>query len=337
MTAVRAEVEEDDRVPVADRRHRRVSIHDDCRRNELVGHLLGVGRAHRLQRARGTAPDAADHRVVGLLDPVPALVAIHRVEATDDRRDPASPGLAQEALQLLQIPERAHGRRVTTIQERVHVDPGDSARPRGLQQAEQVLLRRVHAARADQAHQVQRPSILACRVHRRDQHRVVDQLVPLDGAIDAYQVLVDDPPRADVGVTDLRVSHLPLGEPDGEARAQQLGARHLPREAVEVRRAGQKDGVVLALGADAPAVEDRQEDAVLGSHGPRKVASTGGHVDRYSALRQRTPRGRPGPDGRGPDRGWMPVLEPPWCPARPSLPRRRASGHSTGSVASRSW
>ena len=72
-------------------------------RNELVGHLLGVRRAHRLQRTRGAAPGAAHHRVVRLLDPVPALVAVHRVEAAADRGDAAGAGLPQEALQLLQV------------------------------------------------------------------------------------------------------------------------------------------------------------------------------------------------------------------------------------------
>ena len=53
-------------------------------RDELVGLVLGVALAHRGHRVGGALALAEDHRVIGLLDPLPAVVAVHGVVATDD-------------------------------------------------------------------------------------------------------------------------------------------------------------------------------------------------------------------------------------------------------------
>ena len=61
---------------------------DDGRRDELVVLAARVGRLDRGGRAAARCPLAVDDRVVAALDPVPALVAIHREVAAADRRDP---------------------------------------------------------------------------------------------------------------------------------------------------------------------------------------------------------------------------------------------------------
>src|SRR6185312_2050822 len=86
--AVGTEVEEDDRVTVFDGARRS----DEGRLYELVvlvACVRGLERGKRRLRVKGGF--AGSERVVSALGAVPALVAIHRVVAADDRRDGVGP------------------------------------------------------------------------------------------------------------------------------------------------------------------------------------------------------------------------------------------------------
>ena len=65
----------------------------------------------------------------------------------------------------------------------------------------------------------------------------------LDRLVDAQQILLDDGAGAEVQVPDLRVPHLPLGQPDGLAPGGQRGVGVGAPELVEDRRIRQLDGV----------------------------------------------------------------------------------------------
>ena len=101
---------------------------------------------------------------------------------------------------------------------------------------------------------------LFARVARRE-HGLLVGLVFKEAAVghgvgDPGQVLVDHAARADVGVADLAVAHLPLGQTHGEPRGLELGVRALGKEPVQIRCVRAGDGVGLARRSQAEAVHD---------------------------------------------------------------------------------
>ena len=139
----------------------------------------------------------------------------------------------------------------------MHEDAPDALAPRHLHQRFEMCVLAVHAAIGDEPQEVQR----ACprRMHRADQHLVVEELARLDRAVDPDEVLVDDASSPEVRVPHLAVPHLPVGETDGETAGVQLRDGELPGELVDVRRSLQGDGVPLAAGGIPPPVEDGQQ------------------------------------------------------------------------------
>jgi uncharacterized protein YrrD len=65
---------------------------------------------------------------------------------------------------------------------------------------------------------------------------------------------------------NLGVSHLAFGETDGETAGLELSEGHLLSDAVQSRRSLLEDGIVCPLRADAPAVEDGENDPVRRLH-----------------------------------------------------------------------
>ena len=107
--------------------------------------------------------------------------------------------------------------------------------PGQLEERVQVLLVAVHAAVGDQPHEVDRAAGRLGLAHRLEQRGDLEEGAVLDGPVDAHQVLVDDPPGAEVGVADLGVAHLPLGQSDGETGGPQRGRRVVAHQRVHVR------------------------------------------------------------------------------------------------------
>jgi len=106
----------------------------------------------------------------------------------------------------------------------------------------------------------------AARLHALGErpHRAELPEAPVGEAVgDAHEVLRHHAAGAEVQVAHLGVAHLSLGEPDGAAARREEGpGRPLP-EPVPDRSAGELDGVALALGAVAPAVEDDEDHPSL--------------------------------------------------------------------------
>ncbi len=110
----------------------------------------------------------------------------------------------------------------------------------------------MHAAVGDQPDEVDALGAL----QRGDQRLVAGERAVGDGVVDALEVLAHDRSRAEIEVTDLGVAHLPRRQADVLAAGAQLGVRVLGPQPVHDRRVGLRHGVALALGRQAPAVED---------------------------------------------------------------------------------
>ena len=127
---------------------------------------------------------------------------------------------------------------------------------RDVDELQQVVQRRVDAARGRQAHQVQ---VLAAGLGiavRRLDLRILQDAVVGTGAVDLHQVLIHDAPGADVQVARLRVAHLSVGQPHIAARGLQLGVGIVRLQVVHVGRGRLCYRVALPLVADAPAVQN---------------------------------------------------------------------------------
>ena len=119
-----------------------------------------------------------------------------------------------------------------------------------------------------------------------------------DRDVDAREILVDDPPGADVEVADFRVAHLAFRKSDAELgrvdRRMRAGGEQLP----PVGRIGARDRVVGRVLATAEAVEDQQHDPAHVASGAR-CRGGGGRVggvrcalvhDRCGGGRRNAPR-----------------------------------------------
>ena len=72
--------------------------------------------------AIGTLAGAADDRPISSFDPVPALVAIHRIVAAADRRDPQIAKAGYVVLKLLHVGNSRFGRRIASVEKGVDGD-----------------------------------------------------------------------------------------------------------------------------------------------------------------------------------------------------------------------
>ena len=154
--AVAAEVEEENAVAVGDERPR--FLHADERGHELVGFLLRVLALHRGHDVVGVGPLAEENQLPRELDALPAVVAVHRVVAADDRRDFARADFLQLGLKLGQVMLAAGRRGVAAIEERVdeNLVRRDARVLRDLDQRVEMFLAGMDAAVGKQAPEMQR-------------------------------------------------------------------------------------------------------------------------------------------------------------------------------------
>ena len=266
-SAVGTEVEEDRDVPRGDP----VVIADHRRHDELIRVLPLVGGLDRLGGAGRVQAAGVDDRVVGELAPLPAGVAIHRVVAAADRGDTS--GLAQPALELLQVGAAAVRQGVAAVGEGVEDEVGHALLRGQLDRRLDVLPARVDAAVGDQPEQVQAASrTLAGALAGGEQRLVLEEAAVGDRVVDPRQILFDDRPGAEVEVADLGVAHLAVGQADVTTLGRELRAREAAPEIVEDRRLGERDRVAGSGRRQTPAVEDDQRQRGDGRRQP--AAST---------------------------------------------------------------
>lgn len=105
---------------------------------------------------------------------------------------------------------------------------------------------------------------------QQHQHHHHSPYLALAVEVDAHNVLVDDPPGADVQVAHLGVAHQAGGQADRQAAGVQrqvvalLGAAVL-RELIHDGRFRVGNRIAVHLLGDAPAVDDDQTDGLLRS------------------------------------------------------------------------
>src|SRR5512138_1811711 len=120
--AVRAEVEEDDRITVTEDANRLpLRIDDDARLDELVGDVRGVRSFDQVfRRLRFRVCLALSDRVVGALGAIPALVAVHGVVAATHRADPSDARLGEGLLELADVTRPSGRGSITPVRDDVH-------------------------------------------------------------------------------------------------------------------------------------------------------------------------------------------------------------------------
>ena len=86
-----------------------------------------------------------------------------------------------------------------------------------------------------------------------------EEIPSLDALGDAHQILRHHPPGAEIEVAHLAVAHLAGRKPDGEPAGVEERPRLRGPEPVPHRRVAELDGIALARGAVAPAVEHHEQ------------------------------------------------------------------------------
>ena len=256
---VGAEVEEDHRVAGS-----HALVVGGKRLDELVAArvLLVVG-LNALDRA-GVHGGRRDDDVVGALDALPAVVAVHGPVAARHGGDAGvDAGLGRQVLE--EVAELGHvagtGLRVdvAAVHEGVDANALDAALGGHLGERLDVAHVRVHAARAHEAHEVQGLARGLDVVHGLDEDLVLGDGAVLDGVVDAAELLEHDAAGTDVEVAHLGVAHLAVGQAHVLAGGAQRGVRELGVERVEVGVARAGDGVLIVRRGQAAAVHDDEQ------------------------------------------------------------------------------
>ena len=204
---------------------------------------------------------AVDKGSVGLLLAVPVVVAVHGVITAGDTGDLADAQLVQLGLQVSQEALTAVRVGVTAVHDAVQVDILCAHVLSHFQHAEPVVGVAVDTAGADQTHQVDGLALVDGSLHVLDQHGVLEHLAVLDGLGDKGQLLVDDAARAHVGVADLRVAHLAIGQADSHAGGLDGGHGVVGKDLVQIRFVGGGHGVAVGLiRCPAEAVHDAEHN-----------------------------------------------------------------------------
>ena len=252
--AVGTEVGKDNRVVVADGR----ALGHDDRNHELVGHARVIGSLHCFVRGGRMLADALGNGVIGLLDALPAVVAVHRVIAAGNRGDAADLDRVDLRLQAVDIFDTGLRGRVAAVHEAVEAHLAQTVAARQLEQREHMVDMRVYAAIGQQAENMQggvKPLALVDRAHER---LVGEKVAVLDGLGDAGQLLIDDTARADVGVADLGVAHLPVRQTDIQAGGADIRHRVFRKDLVQVGGVRGLDRVAALFVAVAEPIHDDQ-------------------------------------------------------------------------------
>ena len=114
----------------------------------------------------------------------------------------------------------------------------------------------VHPAVGQEARQVQGGPRFFGVVHGVFQGFVFEEIPILNGFGDAGQLLIHHPAGADIGVADLAVAHLPVGQAHVHAGRADGGAGVLREHLGQVGGLGGLDGVAVGVGVNAEAIHD---------------------------------------------------------------------------------
>ena len=242
--------------------------------DEFIRHTGGVAGLHRMNGVGILYALAADHGVVAGLDAIPALVAVHAVEAALQRCDHSGAEFGAVVAQLPDIARAARGRNIASVEEAVQVHAPDAAVVRHFHHGKDVPDVAVHTAVRQKTEDMQVLAV-CCVVQCCCIDRIFKECPILNGFRNARQILKHDAAGADVRVADFAVAHLPVRQADVQPRSGQLRVRPALQETVHDRGLGHVNGVAVVRLADAVAIENDECDfPVAHSQAPCAVAAT---------------------------------------------------------------
>jgi hypothetical protein len=230
-------------------------VADHRRHHELIEFFVGVRIGDDRRCVGKVRAVRFDDGPIGLLDSVPAFVAIHGVIAARHGGD--RNGFRQRGEETLDVLARGLRWRVAAVGEcvhpRRHAGIGEE-----LGQRRGLILVRMHTARRHQAEQMTGAAAVFEFFDQFHKGRCAIDLAFGDRVVDARQVLHHHASGADIEMPDLGIAHLAVGQADLLAGGAQEAVRAGLPKPVEGRRFGLAHGVVGRVVAPAPAVENDQ-------------------------------------------------------------------------------
>ena len=248
--SVGTEVEEDNAVVRLDC----IAALDDNRNNELVRYLVVVAVLNSRNGAVSLDALAVNECRVSLLDALPAVVSVHSVVTSRNGGNLAHADFVHFLDRLGDIFLSGSRGNVTSVEERVNIYLCETLCLRELKDSVKVSDVAVNAARGHKSHQVETRVVLERLVHSVDDSLVLAELAVVDSLCDSGELLINNSARADVGVTDLAVAHLTVGETYVKTRSADLREGVLAEENVKIGSVCGGNGVSLG-GSNAEAVQ----------------------------------------------------------------------------------
>ena len=247
---------------------------EDHRLQKLIpAGLGGISRGNCFTRGIGAFLSSSEHNgIPGEFVAFPAAVTIHREITTDHCRN-RRPGRLQILCELRQISRPALWRSIAAIRDRMHQHFPASRRLGGSTNGHQMILMTVHSPIADQTQQVQ-PMPLGLGESLL-QYRITRQGILTDGLVDARQVLINNPPRAQIEVPHFTVAHLPGWQTHVLPRAGNFAPRIFLIHHIMKWSFGQQRGIPIFNGpgetvrVDSPTIANDQNYWLLW-HRPRR-------------------------------------------------------------------
>ena len=258
-SAVGTEVEEDGRVALVD-----ALIVGSEGLDELIAArillVVGLDTGHGV----GIGIGRVDHDIVGTLDALPTVIAVHGPITTRDGGNASVAtgllgNLGQESAELAHVASTGLRVNVAAIHKGVDANGLDAMLGSHLDQGLDMVHVRMNAAGAHKAHEVKGLAFGLDIVHSLDEDLVLGDGAVLDGIVDARKLLEDDAAGTDIEVTHLRVAHLAIGKAHVLARSAERGVGVFLVQAIKEGRLGSGDGVLAIGRSQATAVHDDQE------------------------------------------------------------------------------
>ena len=225
--AVGTEVETDHNIAILDERIRLANgIANNDRLYEFVSNTIIVRLRQRCQRIGSMGACAMYHTIVGYFYTLPALVAVHSVEAAGKGGQFAA-GMVQAGLQVRDEFETALRVSITAIGKGMHGKVRHLVFCSKAAEGLQVFDMGMYAAIADEAYEMKCLARRLGGIQGSKENGAAFQLAITNGNVDALQLLVYNAARAQIQVAHLRIAHLPVGQAHGLTAGNQLGMRVL--------------------------------------------------------------------------------------------------------------
>ena len=149
--------------------------------------------------------------------------------------------------QLFQVDAGSVRRHIPPVQKGVDIDLLKPLPLGQLDEAQQVGKVAVNPAVREEAQQMEGFIPLLTGPDSREEDGILVKIPVLYGFCDTGQLLVDDPPRAHVGVPHLGVAHLPLRQAHSQAGSLQLGVGVFSKNAVQIGGLCRPDRISFGL------------------------------------------------------------------------------------------